>query len=110
MYKKLGISVDEQKMMNNSYGYCGWFRFSRTTFKKVGEKGIIFIVEAIKEHPELVRKYLGTVPQKIIFMLHWIQLFSLTVHSVIFKRCSLSNGTFTYFRINQEQDSLREHY
>jgi Fe-S cluster assembly protein SufB len=27
------------------------------------------ISEAIKEHPELVRKYLGTVvPQKIIFM------------------------------------------
>ena len=45
-----------------------------TTFKKtLGEKGIIFmpISEAIQEHPELVRKYLGTVvPQQIIFMQH----------------------------------------
>jgi len=35
-----------------------------TTFKKtLGEKGIIFmsISEAIKEHPELVKKYIGTV-------------------------------------------------
>ena len=39
-----------------------------TTFKKtLGEKGIIFcsISEAIKEHPELVQKYIGSVvPQK----------------------------------------------
>src|SRR5690606_41463896 len=35
-----------------------------STFKKtLGEKGIIFcpISDAIKEHPELVKKYLGTV-------------------------------------------------
>jgi Fe-S cluster assembly protein SufB len=46
-----------------------------TTFKKtLSEKGIIFmsISEAIKEHPELVKKYIGTiVPQKgITIMLH----------------------------------------
>jgi Fe-S cluster assembly protein SufB len=44
-----------------------------TTFKKniLSEKGIIVeYFEAIKEHPELVRKYLGTVIpiKKIIIM------------------------------------------
>jgi Fe-S cluster assembly protein SufB len=44
-----------------------------TTFKKtLGEKELFSsISEAIKEHPELVRKHLGTiVPQKTTTMLH----------------------------------------
>jgi Fe-S cluster assembly scaffold protein SufB len=68
------------------------------------------ISEAIKEHPELVRKYLGTViPQKIIFM---------PQNSAVF-----SDGSFCYIpkvfvvqwsflliseSTKQEQDSLRE--
>jgi len=65
MYKKLGISVDEQKKMNNVAIDIVVDSVSvATTFKKtLSEKGIIFmsISEAIKEHPELVKKYLGTV-------------------------------------------------
>ena len=69
MYKKLGINVDEQKMMNNIAMDIVVDSVSvATTFKKtLNEKGIIFcsISEAIREHPELVRQYLGTViPQK----------------------------------------------
>ena len=62
MYKKLGISVDEQKKMNNVAIDIVVDSVSvATTFKKtLSEKGIIFmsISEAIKEHPELVKKYL----------------------------------------------------
>jgi len=69
MYKKLGISIDEQKKMNNVAMDIVVDSVSvATTFKKtLGEKGIIFcpISEAIQEYPELVKKYLGTiVPQK----------------------------------------------
>ena len=60
MYKKLGISVDEQKKMNNVAMDIVVDSVSvATTFKKtLGEKGIIFmsISDAIKEHPELVKK------------------------------------------------------
>jgi len=62
MYKKLGISVDEQKKMNNIAMDIVVDSVSvATTFKEtLAEKGIIFmsISEAIKEHPELVKKYI----------------------------------------------------
>ena len=65
MYKKLGISIDEQKKMNNVAIDIVVDSVSvATTFKKtLAEKGIIFmsISEAIKEHPELVQKYIGSV-------------------------------------------------
>ena len=75
MYKKLGISIDEQKMMKNVAVDIVVDSVSvATTFKKtLAEKGIIFcsISEAIKEHPELVKKYLGTLfRKKITFMQH----------------------------------------
>ena len=107
MYKKLGISVDEQKMMNNVAMDIVVDSVSvATTFKKtLGEKGIIFcsISEAIKEHPELVRKYLGTVvPQK--------DNFYAALNSAVFSDgsfCYIPKGVHcpmelsTYFRINQ---------
>jgi Fe-S cluster assembly protein SufB len=55
-------------MMNNVAMDIVSIPFQSPQPKSLG-KGIIFmsISEAIKEHPELVRKYLGTViPQKII--------------------------------------------
>ena len=65
MYKKLGISIDEQKKMNNIAMDIVVDSVSvATTFKEtLAEKGIIFmsISEAIKEHPDLVKKYIGTV-------------------------------------------------
>jgi Fe-S cluster assembly protein SufB len=107
MYKKLGISVDEQKMMNNVAMDIVVDSVSvATTFKKtLGEKGIIFmsISEAIKEHPELVQKYLGTViPQK--------DNFYAALNSAVFSDgsfCYIPKGVHcpmelsTYFRINQ---------
>src|SRR6056297_886937 len=67
-FKKLGISVDEQKKLAGVAVDIVMDSVSvATTFKKtLAEKGIIFcsISEAIKEHPELVKKYLGTVVPK----------------------------------------------
>jgi Fe-S cluster assembly protein SufB len=107
MYKKLGISLDEQKKMNNIAMDIVVDSVSvATTFKKtLGEKGIIFcpISEAIQEHPELVKKYLGTiVPQK--------DNFYAALNSAVFSDgsfCYIPKGVrcpmelSTYFRINQ---------
>jgi Fe-S cluster assembly protein SufB len=107
MYKKLGISIDEQKMMNNVAMDIVVDSVSvATTFKKtLNEKGIIFcsISEAIKEHPELVQKYIGTVvPQK--------DNYYAALNSAVFSDgsfCYIPKGVkcpmelSTYFRINQ---------
>ncbi len=65
MYKKLGISVDEQKRMNGIAIDVVVDSVSvATTFKKtLLEKGIIFMSfsEAVKEYPDLVQEYLGSV-------------------------------------------------
>ena len=77
-----------------------------TTFKKtLGEKGIIFmpISEAIQEHPELVRKYLGTVVPTS-------DNFYAALNSAVFSDgsfCYIPKGVrcpmelSTYFRINE---------
>ena len=64
-YAKLGISLDEQKRLNNVAVDAVFDSVSvATTFKEtLGELGIIFgsFSEAVKNHPELVKKYLGSV-------------------------------------------------
>lgn len=64
-FDKLGISIDEQKKLAGVAVDIVVDSVSvATTFKKtLSEKGIIFcsISEAIREHPELVKKYIGTV-------------------------------------------------
>ncbi|MEC3964064.1 Fe-S cluster assembly protein SufB [Flagellimonas halotolerans] len=106
-FKKLGISVDEQKKLAGVAVDIVMDSVSvATTFKKtLAEKGIIFcsISEAIKEHPELVKKYLGTVvPQK--------DNFYAALNSAVFSDgsfCYIPKGVrcpmelSTYFRINQ---------
>ena len=107
MYKKLGIYVDEQKKMNNVAMDIVVDSVSvATTFKKtLGEKGIIFmsISEAIKEHPELVKKYIGTVIPRT-------DNYYAALNSAVFSDgsfCYIPNGVkcpmelSTYFRINQ---------
>ncbi len=107
MYKKLGISVDEQKKMNNVAMDIVVDSVSvATTFKKtLGEKGIIFmsISEAIKEHPELVKKYIGTVVPRT-------DNYYAALNSAVFSDgsfCYIPKGVkcpmelSTYFRINQ---------
>ena len=106
-FKRLGISIDEQKKLAGVAVDIVMDSVSvATTFKKtLAEKGIIFcpISEAIKEHPELVKKYLGTVvPQK--------DNFYAALNSAVFSDgsfCYIPKGVrcpmelSTYFRINQ---------
>ncbi|WP_108425222.1 Fe-S cluster assembly protein SufB [Flagellimonas amoyensis] len=106
-FKKLGISIDEQKKLAGVAVDIVMDSVSvATTFKKtLAEKGIIFcsISEAIKEHPELVKKYIGTVvPKK--------DNFYAALNSAVFSDgsfCYIPKGVrcpmelSTYFRINQ---------
>ncbi len=64
-FDKLGIPLEEQKMLSGVAVDAVFDSVSvATTFKKkLGELGIIFcsFSEAVENHPELVRKYLGSV-------------------------------------------------
>lgn len=106
-FKKLGISIDEQKKLAGVAVDVVMDSVSvTTTFQKtLSEKGIIFcsMSEAIQEHPELVKKYLGTVvPQR--------DNFYAALNSAVFSDgsfCYIPKGVrcpmelSTYFRINQ---------
>ena len=64
-YEKLGIPLEEQKMLAGVAVDAVFDSVSvHTTFRdKLAEAGVIFcsFSEAVKEHPELIQKYLGTV-------------------------------------------------
>lgn len=64
-FAKLGIPLNEQKRLSNVAVDAVFDSVSiATTFKeKLAEDGVIFcsISEAVKEHPELIEKYLGSV-------------------------------------------------
>ncbi len=64
-FERLGIPLEEQKQLTGVAVDAVMDSVSiKTTFKEVlAEKGIIFcsFSEAVKHHPDLVRKYLGTV-------------------------------------------------
>ena len=106
-FNKLGISIDEQKKLSGVAVDIVIDSVSvATTFKKtLAEKGIIFcsISEAIKEHPELIKKYIGSViPPK--------DNFYAGLNSAVFTDgsfCYIPKGVrcpmelSTYFRINQ---------
>lgn len=106
-FEKLGISIDEQKRLSNVAVDIVMDSVSvATTFKKtLNERGIIFcpISEAIKNHPELVRKYIGSiVPQA--------DNFYAALNSAVFSDgsfCYIPKGVkcpmelSTYFRINE---------
>ena len=108
-YKKLGIPLDEQKRLNGIAVDAVFDSVSvATTFKdKLTEVGVIFcsISEAIQKHPELVKKYLGSV---IPINDHYFA----TLNSAVFTdgsfvyipegvRCPMELST--YFRINASQ-------
>jgi Fe-S cluster assembly protein SufB len=87
-YDKLGIPLEEQKMLAGVAVDAVFDSVSvATTFKdKLSEHGIIFcsFSEAVKNHPDLVQKYLGTVvPYKDNFFA--------TLNSAVF-----SDGSFVY--------------
>jgi Fe-S cluster assembly protein SufB len=64
-FQKLGISLEEQKRLSGvAVDFVMDSVSVKTSFKeKLAELGIIFcsFSDAVKEHPELVKKYMGTV-------------------------------------------------
>jgi Fe-S cluster assembly protein SufB len=104
---RLGISMDEQKRLNGiAVDFVMDSVSVATSFKeKLGELGIIFcsISEAVQEHGELVRKYLGTVVPRT-------DNFYAALNSAVFTDgsfCYIPKGVrcpmelSTYFRINE---------
>jgi Fe-S cluster assembly protein SufB len=107
-YEKLGIPLEEQKMLTGVAVDAVFDSVSvATTFKeKLAELGIIFcpFSEAAQEHPELVRKYLGSV-------VPYTDNFFATLNSAVFTDgsfCYIPKGVrcpmelSTYFRINAQ--------
>ena len=105
-YEKLGIPLSEQKMLTGIAVDAVFDSVSvATTFKaKLEEVGVIFcpISEALAKHPELVRKYLGSVVPDT-------DNFYATLNAAVFSdgsfvyipkgvRCPMELST--YFRIN----------
>ena len=106
-FDKLGISLDEQKKLAGVAVDIVMDSVSvATTFKEtLAEKGIVFcsISEAIKEHPELVKKYLGTVvpPRDNYYAALNSAVFSDGSFCYIPKGVRCPMELSTYFRINQ---------
>ena len=109
-YEKLGISLAEQKRLSGVAVDAIFDSVSvATTFKEeLGKKGIIFcsMSEAIRDHPDLVKKYLGSV-------VPYSDNFYAALNSAVFSDgsfCYIPKGVrcpfelTTYFRINT-QDS-----
>ncbi|HEX7151119.1 MAG TPA: Fe-S cluster assembly protein SufB [Thermoanaerobaculia bacterium] len=105
-FEKLGISLDEQKRLSGVAVDAVFDSVSvATTFRaELASKGIIFcsFSEAVKEHPELVKKYLGSV-------VPYTDNFYATLNSAVFTDgsfCYIPKGVrcpmelSTYFRIN----------
>jgi len=108
-FEKLGIPLDEQKLLSGVAVDAVFDSASvATTFKdKLAELGIIFcsFSEAVQNHPELVRRYLGTV-------VPYSDNFFATLNSAVFSdgsfayipkgvRCPMELST--YFRINAKE-------
>lgn len=106
-FEKLGISIGEQKRLSNVAVDIVMDSVSvATSFKKtLNERGIIFcpISEAIQKHPELVKKYMGSIVPKT-------DNFYAALNSAVFSDgsfCYIPKGVTcpmelsTYFRINE---------
>lgn len=106
-FDKLGISLDEQKRLANVAVDAVFDSVSvATTFKgKLNDLGIIFcsFSEAVKDHPELIEKYLGTV-------VPYTDNYFAALNAAVFSDgsfCYIPKGVrcpmelSTYFRINE---------
>jgi Fe-S cluster assembly protein SufB len=113
-FEKLGIPLSEQKQLANVAVDVVFDSVSvATTFKeKLAEAGVIFcsISEAIQKHPELVKKYLGSV-------VPYSDNFYAALNSAVFTDgsfCFIPKGVTcpmelsTYFRINNEESGQFE--
>ncbi len=105
-FEKLGVPIDEQKMLSGYAVDAVVDSVSvKTTFQKeLAEKGIIFcsFSEAVHNHPELIKKYMGSVVP------HTDNYFA-ALNSAVFSDgsfCYIPKGVrcpmelSTYFRIN----------
>ena len=107
-FEKLGIPLEEQKLLAGVAVDAVFDSVSvATTFRtKLAEMGILFcsFSDAVQEHPDLVRKYLGTV-------VPYSDNFFATLNSAVFSdgsfayipkgvRCPMELST--YFRINAQ--------
>ncbi|MEZ5332177.1 MAG: Fe-S cluster assembly protein SufB [Thermoanaerobaculia bacterium] len=107
-YEKLGIPLQEQKMLAGVAVDAVFDSVSvATTFKeKLAEAGVIFcsISEAIREHPELVRKYLGSVVPRSDNFFAALNAAVFSDGSFVYVpegvRCPMELST--YFRINAQ--------
>jgi Fe-S cluster assembly protein SufB len=106
VYKKLGISLDEQKRLTGVAVDAVFDSVSvATTFKdKLNEMGIIFcsFSDAVQNHPELVKKYLGSVVPSTdnFFAALNAAVFSDGSFAYIPKGVRCPMELSTYFRIN----------
>ncbi len=105
-FDKLGIPLDEQKRLSGVAMDAVMDSVSiKTTFQEtLAEKGIIFcsFSEAVKDHPDLIKKYMGSV-------VPYGDNFFATLNSAVFSDgsfCYIPKGVrcpmelSTYFRIN----------
>ncbi len=105
-FNKLGISLEEQKLFSGVAVDAVVDSISvKTTFKEtLAEKGIIFcsFSEAVKEHPDLIKKYMGSV-------VPYTDNYFAALNSAVFSDgsfCYIPSGVrcpielSTYFRIN----------
>src|SRR4030042_6172818 len=105
-FDKLGIPLDEQKHLTGVAVDAVMDSISvKTTFREtLAESGIIFcsFSDAVREHPDLVKRYLGTV-------VPYTDNFFATLNSAVFSDgsfCYIPKGVrcpmelSTYFRIN----------
>ncbi|MCA1939858.1 MAG: Fe-S cluster assembly protein SufB [Caenispirillum bisanense] len=112
-YAKLGIPIKEQEILagveNPNVAVDAVFdsvSVATTYRKKLEEKGVIFcaISEAVKNHPDLVRKYLGSVvpPSDNYFACLNSAVFTDGSFVYIPKGVRCPMELSTYFRINQK--------
>ena len=107
-YEKLGISLEEQKMLSGVAVDAVFDSVSiATTFKEeLAKQGIIFcsMSEAIQNHPDLIQEYLGSV-------VPYTDNFYVALNSAVFSDgsfCYIPKGVrcpmelTTYFRINAQ--------
>jgi len=106
-YEKLGIPLEEQKALAGVAVDAVFDSVSvATTFRdKLAEAGVIFcsISEAVREHPELVKQYLGTVVPHTDNFYACLNAAVYTDGTFVYippgVRCPLELST--YFRINE---------
>ncbi len=113
-FEKLGIPLHEQKMLTNVAVDAIFDSVSvATTFKeKLAKEGVIFcsFSEALQEHPEIVKKYIGSV-------VPYTDNFFAALNSAVFSDgsfCYIPKGVrcpmelSSYFRINNSESGQFE--